>query len=109
MSILCIWQNFHLLYPQAYRTLSCMIKLPFGHVDLLVFLIYLLIFSFQFHVSYFYQYFSDGDTYKFDDNTYTYKLFSSINTKEDFFLPTDKDGLIKHYQDDNYTCKVVDN
>ena len=26
-----------------------------------------------------------------------YKLFSSINTKEDFFLPTDKDGLIKHY------------
>ena len=39
--------------------------------------------------SYFYQYFSDGDTYKFDDNTYTYKLFS--------------------YQDDNYTCKVVDN
>ena len=59
--------------------------------------------------SYFYQYFSDGDTYKFDDNTYTYKLFSSINTKEDFFLPTDKDGLIKHYQDDNYTCKVVDN
>ena len=59
--------------------------------------------------SYFYQYFSDGDTYKFDDNTYTYKIFSSINTKEDFFLPTDKDGLIKHYQDDNYTCKVVDN
>lgn len=59
--------------------------------------------------SYFYQYFNDGDTYKFDDNTYTYKLFSSINTKEDFFLPTDKDGLIKHYQDDNYTCKVVDN
>ena len=59
--------------------------------------------------SYFYQYFSDGDTYKFDDNTYTYKLFSSINTKEDFFLPTNKDGLIKHYQDDNYTCKVVDN
>lgn len=59
--------------------------------------------------SYFYQYFSDGDTYKFDDSTYTYKLFSSINTKEDFFLPTDKDGLIKHYQDDNYTCKVVDN
>ena len=59
--------------------------------------------------SYFYQYFSDGDTYKFDDNTYTYKLFSSINTKEDFFLPTDKDELIKHYQDDNYTCKVVDN
>ena len=52
---------------------------------------------------------NDGDTYKFDDNTYTYKLFSSINTKEDFFLPTDKDGLIKHYQDDNYTCKVVDN
>ena len=59
--------------------------------------------------SYFYQYFSDGDTYKFDDSTYTYKLFSSINTKEDFFLPTNKDGLIKHYQDDNYTCKVVDN
>lgn len=59
--------------------------------------------------SYFYQYFSDGDTYKFDDNTYTYKLFSSIDTKEDFFLPTNKDGLIKHYQDENYTCKVVDN
>lgn len=59
--------------------------------------------------SYFYQYFSDGDTYKFDDSTYTYKLFSSIDTKEDFFLPTNKDGLIKHYQDENYTCKVVDN
>lgn len=57
--------------------------------------------------SYFYQYFTDGDTYKFDDSTYTYKLFSSINTEVDFFLPTTSSELIKHYEEDNYTCKVV--
>ena len=57
--------------------------------------------------SYFYQYFTDGDTYKFDDSTYTYKLFSSIDTNSDFFLPTSENQLIKYYQDNNYTCKVV--
>lgn len=58
--------------------------------------------------SYFYQYFTDGDTYKFDDSTYTYILFSNIDTKVDFFLPTSKDELIKHYQEEKYTCKVVE-
>ena len=57
--------------------------------------------------SYFYQYFKDGDTYKFDDNTYTYRLFSSVDTENDFFLPKDSDGLIKYYQDLKYECKVV--
>ena len=57
--------------------------------------------------SYFYQYFTDGDTYKFDDSTYTYKLFSSIDTNSDFFLPTSENQLIKYYQENNYTCKVV--
>lgn len=57
--------------------------------------------------SYFYKYIEEGDTYKFEDSTYTYRLFSKINTTEDFFLPTDEDGLISYYQENNYTCKVV--
>lgn len=57
--------------------------------------------------SYFYQYFKDGDTYKFDDSNYTYRLFSSINVNENYFLPSDKNGLISYYQDNGYVCKVV--
>lgn len=58
--------------------------------------------------SYFYQYFKDGDTYKFNDSTYTYSLFSKIDTEVDFFLPKKLDELISHYEEDNYTCKVMD-
>lgn len=57
--------------------------------------------------SYFYQYFKEGDTYKFDDNTYTYRLFSSISTEENYFLPSAKGELLDYYQKDGYTCKVV--
>lgn len=58
--------------------------------------------------SYFYQYMEEGDSYKFIDDKYTYRIFSSINTKEEYFLPTEEKELIKHYQDKGYTCKVVD-
>lgn len=57
--------------------------------------------------SYFYQYFKEGDTYKFDDSTYTYRLFSSISTEENYFLPSAKGELLDYYQKDGYTCKVV--
>lgn len=58
--------------------------------------------------SYFYKYIEEGDTYKFEDSTYTYRLFSKVNTTEDFFLPTDEDGLTSYYEGNNYTCKVVE-
>lgn len=58
--------------------------------------------------SYFYKYIEEGDTYKFEDSTYTYRLFSKVDTTEDFFLPTEKDKLISYYQENNYTCKVVE-
>lgn len=58
--------------------------------------------------SYFYKYIDEGDTYKFEDSTYTYRLFSKVNTTEDFFLPTDEDGLTSYYEGNNYKCKVVE-
>ena len=58
--------------------------------------------------SYFYQYMEEGDTYKFIDENYTYRLFSSIDTTTDFFLPTEELELISHYKENNYTCKVVE-
>lgn len=54
--------------------------------------------------SYFYQYFKDGDTYKFDDDKYTYRLFSSTDVKNDYFGPTTKDELLEQYKNDNYSC-----
>lgn len=58
--------------------------------------------------SYFYQYFKDGDTYKFEDETYTYRLFSSIDVKNDYFGPTSMDELLDYYAKDNYKCVVSD-
>ena len=46
-----------------------------------------------------------GDTYKFDDSSYTYRLFSKVDVSKDYFLPKDKEELISYYQDNNYTCK----
>lgn len=58
--------------------------------------------------SYFYKYMEEGDTYKFIDNKYTYRVFSSINTEEEYFLPSEEKELISYYQNKEYTCKVVD-
>lgn len=58
--------------------------------------------------SYFYNYFKEGDTYKFEDTTYTYRLFSKIDTNEDYFMPSKLDDLISHYRNNGYECKVVE-
>lgn len=55
----------------------------------------------------FYQYFKNGDTYKFDDSTYTYRLFSKVDVKNDYFGATKKDELISYYENDNYKCEIV--
>lgn len=58
--------------------------------------------------SYFYNYFNEGDTYKFDDYNYTYRLFSKIDTEEDYFLPIVEEELISYYKDNNYECKMIE-
>lgn len=58
--------------------------------------------------SYFYQYFNEGDTYKFDDDKYTYRLFSSINTEEDYFMPRELEELVSYYEGNRYSCKIVE-
>lgn len=54
---------------------------------------------------YYYQYMEEGDTYKLDDDSYTYRVFSKIDTSNDYFMPTDKDELISYYEDNDYVCK----
>lgn len=58
--------------------------------------------------SYFYNYFKEGDTYKFEDTTYTYRLFSKIDTNEDYFMPSKLDDLVSYYRNNGYECKVVE-
>lgn len=58
--------------------------------------------------SYFYNYFKEGDTYKFEDTTYTYRLFSKIDTNEDYFMPSKLDDLVSYYKNNGYECKVVE-
>lgn len=58
--------------------------------------------------SYFYQYIEEGDTYKFIDQEITYRLFSKINTKEEYFLPTEEAELLSHYNQKKYVCKAVE-
>lgn len=58
--------------------------------------------------SYFYNYFKEGDTYKFEDTTYTYRLFSKIDTNEDYFMPIKLDDLVSYYKNNGYECKVVE-
>lgn len=58
--------------------------------------------------SYFYNYFKEGDTYKFEDTTYTYRLFSKIDTNEDYFMPSKLDDLVSYYRNNGYECKLVE-
>lgn len=58
--------------------------------------------------SYFYDYFKEGDTYKFEDTTYTYRLFSKIDTNEDYFMPSKLDDLVSYYRNNGYECKLVE-
>lgn len=58
--------------------------------------------------SYFYDYFKEGDTYKFEDTTYTYRLFSKIDTNEDYFMPSKLDDLVSYYKNNGYECKLVE-
>ena len=57
---------------------------------------------------YFYQHTGEADTYKFIDENYTYRVFSEIDTFNNFFLPTKEDELLSYYKNDNYICKVVE-
>ena len=50
----------------------------------------------------------EGNTYKFIDESYIYRLFSKIDITDDFFLPTNEKELIEHYENNEYKCKVVE-
>ena len=54
--------------------------------------------------NYFYQYFHDGDTYKFEDDNKIFRLFSEVDTEVDYFMPEDLNDLIKYYKDNGYNC-----
>jgi len=58
--------------------------------------------------SYFYQYMEEGDSYKLIDEEYTYRVFSNIEPTDDNFLPSKESELISYYEQNNYTCKVVE-
>lgn len=58
--------------------------------------------------SYFYKYINDGDTYKFDDEKYTYIVFSNINTEEDYFMPRTLEEFISYYKNNNYDCRKIE-
>lgn len=57
--------------------------------------------------NYFYQYMKDGDTYKLDNDNATYRVFSSIDTEVDYFLPTSYSDLISDYENKGYDCALV--
>lgn len=57
---------------------------------------------------YFYQYMEEGDSYKFVDNEYKYRIFSHVEINEEYFLPSEEEGLISYYHDKDYTCKRVE-
>ncbi len=54
---------------------------------------------------YFSQY--KGDSYQFDDENYTYKVFTKVDTKVDYFMPKEEKELIDYYKKQNYTCTLV--
>ena len=58
--------------------------------------------------NYFYQYFSDIDSYKFDDDNLVFRAFSSINTKEDYFMPKVIDELLLYYKNKGYNCSKIE-
>ena len=49
----------------------------------------------------------EGDTYKFIEKEYKYRVFSTINTEEEYFLPIEESELVSYYQNKEYNCKVV--
>lgn len=60
--------------------------------------------------NYFYQYIDEGagDTYKFVDEDYTYRLFSEVEIDDEYFLSTEESELVSYYSDKGYVCKVVE-
>lgn len=58
--------------------------------------------------NYYYQYMKEGDTYKLDNSASTYRVFSSIDTEVDFFLPTSYKELVEDYKNKGYDCRNVE-
>lgn len=58
--------------------------------------------------SHFYKYIKEGDTYKFDDINKTYRLFSKVNTEEEYFMPSIEEELLLYYDDFGYKCKMIE-
>ena len=54
----------------------------------------------------FYKYMKTTDTYKFDDVNYTYRVFSSIDVENNYFLPSEEEELITYFNNDGYNCKI---
>lgn len=54
--------------------------------------------------NYFYKYIEEGDTYKFDDSIYTYRVFRSVDVTNDFFLPNSEEDLLVYYRNNGYDC-----
>ena len=51
-------------------------------------------------------YLVSGDTYKFDDPNYIYRVFSDVDVDENFFFPKEEEELIVYYTDIGYSCKL---
>lgn len=58
--------------------------------------------------SYSYKYFKGNSGIKENSDKYSYRVFYDIDTKTDYFLPTDKDELVSYYEKDGYKCSEVE-
>lgn len=56
--------------------------------------------------SYFYNYIDEADTYKFDDNNHTYRIFSTVDVNNNYFLPNLLEELIEYFENNGYNCKT---
>ena len=55
---------------------------------------------------FFYKYMNETDTYKFDDISYTYRVFSKVDVENNYFLPSGEEELITYFKNDGYNCKI---
>ena len=49
---------------------------------------------------------NETDTYKFDDISYTYRVFSKVDVENNYFLPSGEEELITYFKNDGYNCKI---
>ena len=46
-------------------------------------------------------------TYYMDDDGLTFKIIESMNTKKEYFEPTQYDKVLSKMENDNYFCNLV--